>query len=56
MKHGFRWDKKYLHWGVTAFCVIVCCVVVAYLLKWLPILWQMFKKLVTQLSPPSAAR
>ena len=20
----FRWDKKYLHWGVTAFCVIAC--------------------------------
>ena len=27
MKHGFRWDKKYLHWGVMAFCVIACAIV-----------------------------
>lgn len=23
----FRWDKKYLYWGVTAFCVIACSVI-----------------------------
>jgi len=22
----FRWDKKYLYWGITAFCVIVCSI------------------------------
>lgn len=23
----FRWDKKYLYWGVTAFCVIAASIV-----------------------------
>lgn len=27
----FRWDKKYLHWGVTAFCVVVASVLFYYL-------------------------
>lgn len=28
----FRWDKKYLHWGVTAFCVVVASILFYYLL------------------------
>jgi len=24
---GFRWDKNYLYWGITAFCVIVCGII-----------------------------
>ncbi|MBR3289321.1 MAG: AI-2E family transporter [Clostridia bacterium] len=31
----FRWDKKYLHWGVTAFCVIAC----SLLFYWLVTDW-----------------
>lgn len=50
-KIKFEERPHYFQWGLTAFCVIVCCVVVAYLLKWLPILWQMFKKLLGILSP-----
>lgn len=23
----FKWDKKYLYWGITAFLVIICCLV-----------------------------
>ena len=23
---GFKWDKKYLHWGVTAFCVLAAAI------------------------------
>ena len=23
---GFRWDRKYLHWGVTAFCVLAASI------------------------------
>ncbi len=23
----FRWDKKYLYWGMTAFLVIASCIV-----------------------------
>lgn len=26
MRRYFRWDKKYLYWGITAFCVIALCV------------------------------
>lgn len=27
---GFKWDKKYLHWGVTAFCVLAAAIVFYY--------------------------
>ena len=26
MRHKFRWDKKYLYWGITAFCVIAALI------------------------------
>ena len=26
MRRRFKWDKKYLHWGVTAFCVIAASI------------------------------
>ena len=28
MKKRFRWDKSYLYWGITAFCVIAACILV----------------------------
>lgn len=28
----FRWDKKYLYWGLTAFTVLIACIGVIYLL------------------------
>ncbi len=28
MKKRFRWDKTYLYWGITAFCVIAACILV----------------------------
>lgn len=28
MKKRFRWDKRYLYWGITAFCVIAACIIV----------------------------
>ncbi|MGM9521313.1 MAG: AI-2E family transporter [Oscillospiraceae bacterium] len=32
---NFKWDKKYLYWGVTAFCVIVCSIAFFWVLnKW----------------------
>ena len=33
MRRHFRWDKKYLYWGVTAFCVIAASVLFIFLLK-----------------------
>ena len=41
----------YFQWGLTAFCVIVCCVVVAFLLQQLPFIWKIVKKLFGALSP-----
>lgn len=41
----------YFHWGLTAFCVIVCSAVVVFLLQWLPGIWTMFLKLLGILSP-----
>jgi predicted PurR-regulated permease PerM len=32
---NFKWDKKYLYWGVTAFCVVVCSIAFFWVLnKW----------------------
>ena len=30
---NFKWDKKYLYWGVTAFCVIVACITFFWVLN-----------------------
>ena len=26
MKRGFKWDKKYMYWGMTAFFVVVAAI------------------------------
>ena len=51
MKHGFRWDKKYLHWGVTAFCVIACAIVFYMALNYISALGSAIGKLMSILSP-----
>lgn len=47
----FRWDKKYLHWGVTAFCVIAACIIFYMLVSNLAWLRGALRRLVTILSP-----
>ena len=51
MKHGFRWDKKYLHWGMTAFCVIACAIVFYMALNYISALGSAIGKLMSILSP-----
>ena len=51
MKHGFRWDKKYLHWGVTAFCVIACAIMFYMALNYISALGSAIGKLMSILSP-----
>ena len=51
MKRGFRWDKKYLHWGITAFCVIACAIVFYMALNYISLVWQGLKTLMNILSP-----
>lgn len=51
MKRQFRWDKKYLYWGITAFCVIACAILFYMALNYLPALGRGLKALLGILSP-----
>lgn len=51
MRRHFRWDKKYLYWGVTAFLVVAASIVFYMALKFLPALQSGLQKLVRILNP-----
>lgn len=51
MRRPFKWDKKYLYWGVTAFCVIALSIAFYMLLRYIPAIGEGLKKLVGILSP-----
>ena len=51
MRRRFRWDKKYLHWGLTAFCVIAASILVYFMLKKLPEIGSVFGRLFRILRP-----
>lgn len=51
MRRPFKWDKKYLYWGITAFCVIACAVLFYMALNYLPVLGRALAALVKILSP-----
>ena len=51
MRRRFRWDKKYLYWGITAFCVIAAAIVFYLALSFLPVIGGFLKKLLKILSP-----
>ena len=51
MRRPFHWDKKYLYWGITAFCVIAACILFYMLFNYLPTLGKAAGKLVRILSP-----
>ena len=51
MRHHFRWDKKYLYWGITAFCVIALCVSFYMALNNFSMLVHALKALTGILSP-----
>ncbi len=51
MRRHFRWDKKYLYWGITAFLVIAAGLVFYMLLTALPDLSNAWSKLLAILSP-----
>ena len=50
-KSKFSEQPHYFQWGLTAFCVIGCCVLVAFVLIKLPFIWNVVKKLFGALSP-----
>ena len=51
MRRHFRWDKKYLYWGVTAFCVIAAAILFYMALNYLPLLKKGLASLLHILSP-----
>ena len=51
MRRHFRWDKKYLYWGITAFCVIAAAILFYMALNYLPLLKQGLASLLHILSP-----
>ena len=51
MRRIFNWDKKYLYWGVTAFCVIACSILFYMALAYLPVIGTALKTLGRILSP-----
>lgn len=51
MRRRFRWDKKYLYWGITAFCVIAGAILFYMALNYLPALGAAIRRLVRILSP-----
>ena len=51
MKRGFKWDKKYLYWGMTAFFVVVAAILFYMALNYLGALGTGLKKLVQVFSP-----
>ena len=51
MKRHFHWDRKYLYWGITAFCVIAAAILFYMALRFLPELRAALSGLVRILSP-----
>ena len=51
MRRHFRWDKKYLYWGITAFLVIAAAILFYMALNYLPALAQAISRFVSILSP-----
>jgi len=47
----YRWDLKYLHWGVTAFCVIAACILFYMLVSNLTWLHSALQRLGRIISP-----
>lgn len=47
----FQWDKKYICWGITAFCVIAASIVFYYIVFHPTKFFQIFSSLATTCSP-----
>lgn len=47
----FKWDKKYLYWGVTAFSVLVAGLLLYYVLFRMDTIFNGFKKIYGILMP-----
>ena len=51
MRRNFKWDKKYLYWGITAFSVIACAILFFMALNYIDLVGRALKNLMRILSP-----
>ena len=51
MNRHFKWDKKYLYWGITAFCVVACAILFYMALNYMPGVLRAISSLFSILSP-----
>lgn len=51
MRRPFKWDKKYLYWGITAFCVIAASIFFYMALRYLPDIGKWIGGVARILSP-----
>ncbi len=51
MRRHFKWDKKYLHWGITAFCVIAASLLFYFAMSNIAVFGKSLTKLVRILAP-----
>ena len=51
MRRHFKWDKKYLYWGITAFCVIAASLLFYFAVDNIAVVGQAIARLFRILSP-----
>ena len=51
MRRPFRWDKKYLYWGITAFCVVAAAILFYMALNYIGAVGSAISALFKILSP-----
>ena len=51
MKRRFKWDKTYVHWGLTAFCVIAASLLFYFAVGNLSVFGNAVRKLISILAP-----
>ncbi|MBQ5427424.1 MAG: AI-2E family transporter [Oscillospiraceae bacterium] len=51
MKRHFKWDRTYINWGMTAFCVVALSLLFYFAVRNISVFGDFFRKLVTILAP-----
>ena len=51
MRRHFKWDRTYINWGMTAFCVIAAALLFYFAVRNISVFMEIFGKLVTILAP-----
>ena len=46
MRRRFNWDRTYLHWGVTAFCVIAAALLFYFAVRNIAVFGNVISRLI----------